>query len=323
MRKIKFILIIAAAITILSAGQFDLLSSSGSSLAELLKENERIKRLEEYKDNKTTLKLKLQVLDVINANRTRHGLKPVKLDILACRVASKSASEAVKGKYFGHWNLRGEKPYHRYAFAGGLHHVSENAAMQWRSIPLKKNFNNILKLIISAHTAMYNETPPDDGHRKNIINPWHTHVGLGFSLIDNDFRYYEEFLDKYLEFDPINTQTKTGSAVMISGRVIVPGYGVYFVVVHYEPFPSPMTPAMIKQKSSYHDFTNTRAASLPFWDINYNHHTKRFNFSFTTSKSGLYYVQVFIKKGHTGKEKPGSASTKGLTPVSGIVIRAR
>ena len=116
--RIIIILFLSIILSLLTTSRSILLSYNKSQLLKLLNENERIKELEEYKDNKSTLKLKLQVIDVINSNRANHGLKPLELDILACRVASRTASEAVKGRYFGHWNLRGEKPYHRYAFAG-------------------------------------------------------------------------------------------------------------------------------------------------------------------------------------------------------------
>ena len=185
-KKLESLLLYSFVLVLLTTS--NLLSYSKSHLQQLIKENENVKELKDYKDNVTTLKLKLEILDVINSNRARHGLKPLKLDILACRVASKTSSEAVKGKYFGHWNLRGEKPYHRYAFAGGMHHVCENAALRWSSVPMKKTYKNIRDFIINAHMEMYNEKPPNDGHRKNILNPWHTHVGLGFSMIGNDFR---------------------------------------------------------------------------------------------------------------------------------------
>ncbi|MDY6935368.1 MAG: CAP domain-containing protein [Spirochaetota bacterium] len=293
-----------------------------SYLSELLDENSRVKQLEEYKDNEETIKLKLEILKEINTNRSRHGLRSLKLDILACRIASKTASEAVRGNYFGHWNLRGEKPYHRYAFAGGMHHVSENAAMRWRSVPMEKSYENVLNFIIDSHMAMYNEKSPHDGHRKNILNPWHTHVGLGFSLIENNFRYYEEYLNIYLEIEPLQTSIRAGESVKISGRVAAPNYGIFFVVVYYEPFPSPMTPKQIAQKNSYSDFTDSRVVSLPFWKINYDDNSKQFHFSFQTSKVGLYYVQIYIKSGHTKNEKNRFITTKGLSPVSGIVIKA-
>jgi uncharacterized protein YkwD len=299
----------------------DLFSYSEAQLNTLLKENEREKRLIQYKDNRATLKLKLEVLDVINKNRSRHGVKPVELDIFTCRVASMTASEAARGQYHGHWNMRGEKPYHRYAFAGGVHHVSENASSVWGSIPEKK-YQSVLRYCIESHMRMYNETPPNDGHRKNILNRWHTHVGLGFSMIGGQFRYYEQFVDKYLEFDPFKDDVKAGDEVRISGKVSVPNYGVFFLTVYYEPFPRPMTAAELRSKGSYPDFTGTRIVSKAFWDIQYDDSTKRFDLSFNTSRKGLYYVHIYIKRGHTGKESPGRVTTYGLTPVSGIVIKA-
>jgi hypothetical protein len=298
-----------------------LLSYSEADLNALLEENEKEKRLIQYKDNRATLKLKLEILDVVNKNRTRHGLRPVQLDILTSRVASMTASEAAIGKYHGHWNLRGEKPYHRYAFAGGVHHISENASSVWGSIP-GKNYRSVLKFCIGRHMAMYNERPPNDGHRKNILNKWHTHVGLGFSMIGGQFRYYEQFVDKYLEFDQFSRDVKAGDAVKISGRVAVPNYGLFFLTVYYEPFPRPMTAAELRSKGSYPDFTNARVVSKAFWDLKYDHATQRFDVSFKTSRRGLYYVHIYIKRGHTGKESPGSVTTRGLSPVSGIVIKA-
>ena len=298
-----------------------LLSYSEADLNALVEENEKEKRLIQYKDNRATLKLKLEILDVINKNRTRHGLRPVQLDILSCRVASMTASEAAIGKYHGHWNLRGEKPYHRYAFAGGVHHISENASSVWGSIPAK-DYRSVLRFCVERHMAMYNERPPYDGHRKNILNRWHTHVGLGFSMIGGQFRYYEHYMDRYLEFDQFSSDVSAGDEVRISGRIAVPNYGLFFLTVYYEPFPRPMTVAELKRKSSYPDFTNSRVVSKAFWDLQYDNATQRFEVSFRTSRKGLYYVHIYIKRGHTGKERPGRVSTRGLSPVSGIVIKA-
>lgn len=296
---------------------------SQEALREALAENERERRLSEYRDNQTTLRLKLDVLGVINANRARHGLSALRLDILACRVASRSASEALRGGYQGHWNLRGEKPYHRWAFAGGLDHVMENASVMRSSAPLSKDYNTVLNFITDIHMRMYKETPPNDGHRQNILNPWHTHVGLGFSLTEGDFRYYELYLDRYLEYDATPRELKAGGEVALSGRVIKPGYGVFFAIVYYEPFPSPMTVSEVNAHGSYPDFSSSVVANIPYWKIRYDDATKKFGLSFKASRPGLYYVHIYVKKGHTGTEAPAAMSTAGLVPVSGIVIKAQ
>lgn len=305
----------------LSPGQ--VIAYTNADLQELVAANNAEQRLSEYKDNETTLKLKLEMLDLINENRARHGCAPLKLDVLACRVASKTSSEAAKGNYWGHWNLRGEKPYHRFAFGGGVDHASENASMRWSSAAMTKSYSEVLGFTKDAHQRMYNETPPNDGHRLNILNSWHTHVGLGFSLINNNFRYYELYLDRYCEFDAVPSTAGVGQKVDIAGRVTKPGYGVYFAIVYYEPEPSPMSPSEISGKGSYPDFTPEQAAKMAFWDIRFDDASGRFSYSFTPSRPGLYYVHTYVKKGHTSKEKPGYVSTQGLSPVSGIVVRVK
>ena len=75
--------------------------------------------LPEFKDNDETLALKLIQLQVINESRKKFNVTPVKLDILASRVANRMCKEAAENDYVSHWNMNGEKPYMRYAFAGG------------------------------------------------------------------------------------------------------------------------------------------------------------------------------------------------------------
>ncbi|HDP80369.1 MAG TPA: CAP domain-containing protein [Spirochaetes bacterium] len=293
---------------------------SQEDLQEAIRLNDAEKRLSDYKDNETTLKMKLEVLDTINANRARHGIKPVKLDILASRVASMTSSEAAKGNFRGHWNLRGEKPYHRFAFAGGVDHVTENASMVWSSAPLTKNYEAVKNYMLQMHTRMYNETPPNDGHRKNILDPWHTHVGLGFSMINNNFRYYEHFINRYLEFSHVDRAVRSGNDAKISGRVAAPGFGVYMVVVFYEPFPEPMTVMEVNSKGSYPDFTNTRSQIMNFADTPSLNDEGKFSRNVKTTRKGLYYVQIYLRQGTPGGWN--FVSTRGLPSVSGVVIRA-
>ena len=80
-----------------------------------------------------TLLLSMITSIVINASRKKFKAQPVKLDILASRVANKQCREAAENGYVSHWNLAGEKPYLRYAFAGGYDHISENAFGEWTS----------------------------------------------------------------------------------------------------------------------------------------------------------------------------------------------
>ena len=104
-------------------------SGIDKSILEYYKDlnNNEIRYLE-YKDNDEALLAKIVMLEYINNNRIKYNVKNLKLDILASRVANKMSLEAAENDFIGHWNMRGEKPYHRYALAGGVDHVSENAS---------------------------------------------------------------------------------------------------------------------------------------------------------------------------------------------------
>lgn len=319
--KSMYPLLVAA--TLVAAFAAPAYSFTDADLQNALAANEAETRMAEFKDNQTNLKLKLEVLDVINGNRAKEKLAPLTLDMLACRVSNKSAFDAVDGGFSGHWNLKGEKPYHRYAFAGGTEHTSENAA-KYTGIELEgpKKYATVLQAAVKAHGLMYGEKAPDDGHRRNILNPWHTHVGIGFAF-DNEkgMCYYEHYLDRYLEFDAFSPKAAAETEVKLAGRVIAADYGLYHMIVYYEPPLTPMFVDDINKKHYYEDFSKSVAENLPYWKLGYDDTTKRFQVAFKTGKAGLYYVHLYVKKGHTGKEPQGSISTKGLTPVSGIVIR--
>ena len=94
--------------------------------------NDQESLLKDFKDADETLRIKIAQLHTINQNRKRFRLQELQLDILASRVGNKQAKEAAQGSFYGHYNLRGETPYQRYAFAGGVDHVGENAELDRR-----------------------------------------------------------------------------------------------------------------------------------------------------------------------------------------------
>jgi len=224
--------------------------------------NDAETRLLEYKDDDERLAIKLELLDYVNASRAKHGAKPVELDILASRVANKQAREAAEKVFTGHWNSAGEKPYHRYAFAGGVDHVAENAAARWSSANLKPD--GALEYAKRAHDDFMAEKAPYDGHKQTVIKKEHTHVGLGYWLVGKQFRYYEEYVDRYFEYISAHSAVLANQAFKIEVKP-PEGQWLYALIAYYEPKPKPMTPAEINAKSSYGDFTDTQAMALwPF-----------------------------------------------------------
>src|SRR5438105_129817 len=176
-----------------------------------------------------------QLLNQLNAERSSAGLNELKLDDLACAVANQHARDMATGGFLSHWGSDGRKPYHRYSFAGGTAAIQENcsAAEGLPSISPVPVLNDLHDM----HKSMLDETPPDDGHRKTILSPFHTHVGFGIALNSRSLRLDELYLARYVELDPIVTEAKPGSTIILSGRLLNTSHFLTEVDVFYEPLP--------------------------------------------------------------------------------------
>lgn len=280
--------------------------------------NDEEKRLGDFRDDEKALKLKLDQLAVINKSRKKYNAPPVKLDILASRVANKMCREAAENNYVGHWNLAGEKPYHRYAFAGGYDHIAENAYGEWSSDDYEISPSVISSMMKEGHDTFMSERAPNDGHKQTIIDKGHNYVGLGCYISGKQFRYYEEFIDRYFDFGDVPLEVKTGEKTSVTLKTDGKNFP-YFLTVHYEKFPKPISAKEISRKGSYSDFTNEEYGKMFAWELAKYRTGTSYKIPFTFSKEGLYYIQTFIDK----KEitKPSSLTTKGKTPYTGIVIK--
>ncbi|WP_143525204.1 CAP domain-containing protein [Labilibacter marinus] len=290
---------------------------SNSDMEYYLDLNDKEQRLSEYKDDKTAILIKLNQLAHINASRKKHQVQLVKLDILACRVANKIAKQAALNGFMGHFNKQGESPYHRFAFAGGTAHVSENAAALRSDDFLPSSTKDIHSYMQQAHNSFMAERRPNDGHKKNCINIFHNYVGLGYYLHQGEFRYYEEFLDNYIEFGDFPRKVKSNQSFSIP---VKPVKGKYFhmALAYYEKSPSKMSAATINRIMEYSDFTNDMVQQILPWDLN-TENTKGYTpLPFTFKKKGLYYIQIYLD------DKPyisGTVNTKGKVQASGVVIK--
>jgi hypothetical protein len=294
--------------------------SGKDDLENYRKLNEAEKRLIEFKDDDEALRLKLAQLEVINKSRKRNNASPVKLDILASRVANKMSREAAENAFLGHWNLAGEEPYLRYAFAGGHDHVSENAYGEWSSDNYYVSSQTIGSMMKNGHEKFMAERAPADGHKQNIIDKSHNFVGIGYRLTGKQFRYYEEFIDRYLEFENIPAQVRPGETFNITVKTNGTGF-LYLLLIYRENFPEPLTPEQINRKGSYRDFTDNEYKNITAWDLSRYRNGTLYQIPLSFPKEGLYYIQIFTDKKEITKQM--SLNTKGKTSESGIVISVR
>jgi uncharacterized protein YkwD len=293
-------------------------SSGKDDLQYYIKLNESEQRLIGFKDDNEALKLKITQLEIINISRKKYGAPPVRLDILASRVANKMAKEAGDNEYLGHWNMAGEEPYLRYAFAGGYDHVSENAYGEWSTGNYNESPQTIGLMMKNGHGKFMSERAPNDGHKENIIEKSHNFVGIGFSLTGKQFRYYEEFIDRYLEFENIPSELSIGQQASITVKTDGKNF-LYYLIIYREKPPVQLTPSEISKRGSYRDYTSEEYKEIVAWDLASYRKENTYRIPLNFSQDGLFYIQIYTDD----KEitKPASLNTKGKTPESGIVIR--
>jgi hypothetical protein len=279
--------------------------------------NNRELRLIEYKDNDEALRIKLVQVDLINKSRKKYRVPPVKLDILASRVANKNCREAAENGFISHWNLKGEKPYHRYAFAGGHDHVSENVYGEWTTGSYETTFAASARIMEEGHKSFMAEKSPRDGHKKNIINKMHNYVGIGFYNSGNQFRYNEEFIDRYFEFEEIPSRLMVNETGYLTIRTDGTSF-LYFLIVYRENFPAPMTLAQLKKTGSYEDYSKEEYLKMAAWELAGRRDGSVYKIPVKFNREGLYYIHIYLDK----KEitKPTSLNTRGKTEGSGIII---
>ena len=299
--------------------QFIAIAAWSQSFDDYREMNNSEMRLTEFKDSDDMLRLKLAQLEVINKSRKRYKAPPVKLDILASRVANKQSKEAAEGNFKGHWNLRGEKPYHRWAFAGGKDHVTENAAATWiQGSKFDGKLETHAKLMADLHGEFMAEKAPYDGHKKTIIEKAHTHVGIGCHMTSTQFRYYEEFVDRYAEIGEVPQTVAVNEEFVVRIR---PNGGQYlfYGVAYAEKPPKPLSSNQVNKKGSYPDYTDVSAVKYAPWDlVKYKDSDGFYNVPWSFAKKNLYYIQFYVDPNDPANLR--AFNTSGKTPVTGLVV---
>ena len=98
---------------------------------------------------------------------------------------------------------------------------------------------------------MHDETPPNDGHRRAILGPQHTHVGFGVALKGHSLRLTEMYLSRYLTLSPFAQQAKRKTTVSLKGKLLSPKYALHEVDVFHEPLPTAPDSAWLRTPRPY------------------------------------------------------------------------
>jgi hypothetical protein len=217
------------------------------------------------------------MLALVNRDREGEGLQPVEFDDVATRAAQGHAEDMAKKGYRAHWGSDGSVPEQRYTEAGGEHLVFENVTCLFdgkeRELDPNPTFS-AEELEIAERTYM-EETPPNDGHKKNILTPTHNRLGVGLAKAkglevksdkgkggkakgDEDVAVKElpsvcvaqEFVDVYGEYDELPKTARAGQSITVAGRVEAP---VEFggVGLAHGPLPDELYASDLNSTSTY------------------------------------------------------------------------
>ena len=113
-------------------------------------------------DAKPRADLEMKMLQLVNEERTKRGLKPLQWDPQILPVARAHSQDMFARGYFSHYTLEGKDPFDRMK-AGGIKYYSagENLALG--------------PSLSICHEGLMNSP----GHRANILNPTYGRVGIG------------------------------------------------------------------------------------------------------------------------------------------------
>ncbi len=121
-----------------------------------------------YKNGVVKPSLESDMLDMVNKERSKRGLKPLKADIEMTQVARAQSQDMLHRGYFSHFNPEGKDPFDRMRSAGvSFKAAGENLALA--------------QTLEIAHRNLMNSP----GHRANILNASYGRLGIG--IIDAGF----------------------------------------------------------------------------------------------------------------------------------------
>lgn len=185
----------------------------------------------------------------INGQRREAGVRPLAYCTRAARAGDLFCREAAEKEFSGHWDLEGRPPYLRWALAGGVDAHAENFSSRTRTPgPLDEPMENLL---LDAHARFMAERPPHDGHRRTVLDPAFTCVGIGAAIRGGEFRMTEEFVRQALDWVEIPYgPVPAGTAAPFAARMPI-GWNVAAVEVGFEPPPRPMTREENARREAY------------------------------------------------------------------------
>ncbi len=244
--------------------------------------------------------VKMAILKKINDERENAGITPLVLDSVVAEAADEHCKEMIDNKYSSHWNLAGEKPYQRYFKAGCRDHITE--IFGGYDAPEETTFDitseGILKQSIDMHEKTMNASgTEEERNSSSVLDPLHTHIGIGLAVTTTSFRMLEVYLDRYVSIDDSVSPTMTDTKINFQGSMLERdgNWGPYACVVYYDPNPQALLPDDATAKEGYEDFSHQQVAVTWPWEMSFIDGQFSIPISFEEIREGYYYVHLHVR----------------------------
>jgi hypothetical protein len=191
---------------------------------------------------------------LIVEDRARAGLSPLSWDEAAARASQAHVDDMARQGFAAHVGSDGSVPEERATRAGVAHAVMENVGCvadgQTRALETAPRFTRAE--IEAIHGAFMNEAPPFDGHRRNVLGPWHGGIGVGLSRAAGVSRPCVVVLlvARDGRLDPIPREATLGDVLRVSGVVAPPNAAAYVSVARLPARGTP-TAAELNRTGAY------------------------------------------------------------------------
>lgn len=263
---------------------------------------------------------KRALLERINRDRAEAGVPALSDEPRASLVGDAFCLDSALSGSWGHWDVRGRAPYLRWGLAGGVDYHAENVASY--SSSSGRIDRPLREVLLEAHESMMAERPPQDGHRRTILDPLFTHVGIGLAAVGGELRMTEEFTRVALEWIELPAAPlRKGDWARFAGRTL-PDWEVGLVEIRFEPPPHPLSLSELRRRGSYRlpPVVRTLRPRLPAggqYDTggrgDFVEKDGRFALAFPLDERGHYFVVCYLRRRGGGPEAMSPGTTALVT----------
>ncbi len=260
------------------------------------------------------------LLERINRDRAAAGVPLVRDEPRAALVGDAFCLEAALSGSWGHWDVRGQAPYLRWGRAGGVDFHAENVAAY--SSSSGRVDRPLREVLLEAHEAMMAERPPRDGHRRTILDPLFTHVGIGLAVVGGEVRMSQEFTRVAFEWIELPARPlRKGDWARFAGRTL-PDWEVGLVEIRFEPPPRPLSLSELRRRGSYRlpPVVRSLRPRLPAGGLydtggrgEFVEKDGRIALAFPVEERGHYFVVCYLRRRAGGREAMSPGTTALVT----------